>query len=119
MMVLGLAVFAWFFVEPHADFTVQTMPARDGDYTLVAAPGPSYSFRWFPDSAKEPQSQAFGTTDQMKVHIADGATQTVKLEVKNAFGRIGSKLFTITRPAPPADKTAPPTQGGAAPQGGK
>lgn len=98
VMVVGLVVLGWFFVEPHADFTVNE---QSGDYTLIAGPGPSYSFRWYPDATKEPQMKDFGATDQLKVHVSDGKSQTVKLEVKNAFGRIGSKVFTITRPVPP------------------
>jgi NADH-quinone oxidoreductase subunit L len=97
-MVIGLAVIGWFFVEPHADFAIQE---QGGDYTLVAGSGPSYSFRWYPDASKDPQSKDFGTVDQIKLHLADGKSQTVKLEVKNAFGRVGSKVFTLTRPVPP------------------
>jgi hypothetical protein len=41
------------------------------------------------------------------VHVADGKTQTVKLEVRNAFGRVGTKAFTITRPAAPAAAAGP------------
>jgi NADH-quinone oxidoreductase subunit L len=103
MMVVGVVLLGWFFVEPHADFTVQE---QAGDYTLQAGAGPNYTFRWYPDSTKEPQSQDWSAANtQLKVHVAEGKSQTVKLEVKNAFGRIGSRLFTITRPAPPADKT--------------
>jgi len=101
-MVVGIAALGWFFVEPHADFTVDE---RQGDYTLVAGPGPSYSFRWYPDSTKDPQSKEWNTVDQLKLHIGEGKSQTVKLEVKNAFGRIGSKVFTLSRPAPPPDRT--------------
>ena len=32
-----------------------------------------------------------------KVKVADGKSQTVKLEVKNAFGRIGSKEYEVKR----------------------
>ena len=84
MMVVGLVGLGWFFVEPHADFTVNE---QAGDYTLVAGPGPNYSFRWYPDSTKDPQSPDWNAVNQLKVHVADGKTQTVKLEVKNAFGR--------------------------------
>ena len=41
----------------------------------------------------------------------------MKLEVKNAFGRIGEKVFTISRPAPPASKTT--DKGDTAPKGDK
>ena len=48
-----------------------------------------------------PQTKDFSVSDNLKVHVADGKSQTVKLEVKNAFGRIGTKAYTITRPASP------------------
>lgn len=99
VMVVGVIALGWFFVQPHADFTVVE---QDGDYTLQAGPGPGYEFRWYPDATKEPQSKDFSGTDNLKVRVADGKSQTVKLEVKNAFGRVGSKAFTITRPVTPA-----------------
>ena len=98
VMVVGLVFLGWFFVEPHADFTVQE---QNGDYTLQAGPGPGYSYRWYPDATKDPQTKDFATSDNLKIHVADGKSQTVKLEVKNAFGRVGTKSFTITRPATP------------------
>ncbi|MFO0735945.1 MAG: NADH-quinone oxidoreductase subunit L [Labilithrix sp.] len=100
VMVLGLGVITWFFVEPHADFTVAE--EKGGNYTLTAGPGPGYGFKWYADSSKEPASKEFETKDSFKVKVDDGKTQTVKLEVKNAFGRVASKDFTITRPAAPA-----------------
>ena len=111
MMVLGLGVLTWFFVEPHADFTVEQ--GQNGNYTLVAGPGPSYGFKWYPDAAKEATNKDFDATQaQLKVHVDDGKSQTVKLEVKNAFGRISSKDFTIVRPAAPqAPKTIQIQQG--------
>ena len=105
IMVVGLAALGWFFVTPHADFTVEE---KNGDYTMTAGPGPGYSFKWYPDETKDPQTKDFvPNTDNLKVHVADGKSQTVKLEVRNAFGRVGSKAFTIKRPAAaPAPATA-------------
>ncbi len=124
VMVAGLAVLGWFFVEPHADFVISS-PEQNGDYTLTAGPGPSYSYRWYSEANKEPDTKDFTNKDSIKVHLADGKSQTVKLEVRNAFGRVGSKVFTLTRPVPPgggvrggaAPRGAPPA-GGAAPGGG-
>lgn len=98
IMVVGLAGVGWFFAAPHAEFTVQE---KNGEYTVVAGPGPGYGFRWYPDATKPAQSAEFGALDQIKVNVAEGKSQTVKLEVKNAFGRIGTKELEIKRPAPP------------------
>lgn len=95
VMVVGMAVLGWFFIQPHADFSVVE---RDGDYTLTAAPGLGYGFRWYPEASGEPQAKAFTGTDQLKVHLDEGKSQTVKLEVQNAFGRKATKEMTLTRP---------------------
>lgn len=105
VMVVGLAGLGWFFVTPHPDFSVTETPS--GDYTLVAAPGPGYQFRWTTDTSKnEPTTKDFTPTDSVKVHLDEGKTQTVKLEVRNAFGRTGTKELVLKRAA--AEK-APPT----------
>jgi len=85
MMVVGLAVLGWFFVQPHADVTVQE--TGNGDYVLSAAPGLGYTYRWFPDAKGEPQTKTFTTTDSLKVHLDEGAQKVVKVEVENAFSR--------------------------------
>jgi hypothetical protein len=102
-MVVGLAALGWFFITPHADFSVNETPS--GDYTLVAAPGPGYAFKWYPDAAKEATQKDFAAQDNLKVHLDEGKSQTVKLEVRNAFGRTDTKEMVLKRPA--SDK--PPT----------
>ncbi|MBX3233479.1 MAG: NADH-quinone oxidoreductase subunit L [Labilithrix sp.] len=96
VMVLGLGGLMWFFVEPHADFTVEE---KGGEYSLTAGPGPGYGFKWYPDATKEAQTKDFDTNTQLKLRVPDGESRTVKLEVKNAFGRVATKDLTIKRPA--------------------
>jgi NADH-quinone oxidoreductase subunit L len=119
VMVAGLAVLGCFFVEPHADFTVTE---QGGDYTLTAGPGPAYSFRWYSDPSKEPETKDFTGRDSLKVHLPDGKSQTVKLEVRNAFGRVGSKVLTIMRPVPAGGGVQrpdrAPDEGGGSPKAG-
>ena len=83
MMVVGLVMLGWFFVPPHADVSVQE--AGNGDYTLSAGPGMGYTYRWFADAKGEPAQPGFNQTDSLKVHLDEGQTKTVKVEVKNAF----------------------------------
>jgi hypothetical protein len=83
MMVLGLAAIGWFFVQPHAEATVTD--AGNGDYVISASPGMGYGYRWYPDAKGAAQNEKFSTTDHMKVHLDEGTTKTVKVEVKNAF----------------------------------
>ena len=109
MMVLGMACLGWFFVQPHASATVTESP--NGDYVITAAPGLGYGYRWYPDSKGEPQVKTFTGTDSIKLHLDEGATKTVKVEVRNAFSGaldvavvrtlfppIATKEVTVTRP---------------------
>jgi NADH-quinone oxidoreductase subunit L len=95
VMVVGLAVVGWFFVAPHADFSVTQV---GGDYTLEAAPGLGYGYRWYSEASGKPEMEAFTGTKQLKVHLDEGKSQTVKLEVLNAFGQMSAKEMTLTRP---------------------
>jgi NADH-quinone oxidoreductase subunit L len=98
MMVIGLAAVGWFFAAPHAAASVTE---KDGDYTIVASPGMGYGYRWDANGDGQPDNPAFTGTDQVKVHLEQGDTRTVRLEVMNAF-RFESKTFiTVSRPAPP------------------
>jgi NADH-quinone oxidoreductase subunit L len=115
IMVVGLAGFGWFFVWPHADFTVNE---QNGDYVFVAGPGPSYKYKWYPDGQKA-QTDVFNPgDDKLKVHVNEGKSQTVKLEIQNAFGQTGEKVYTITRPAPPPGSAPAEGEGGGGGPGG-
>ncbi len=60
MMVLGMVLLGWFFVQPHANTSVVESP--NGDYVITAAPGLGYGYRWYPDAKGEPQVKTFTTT---------------------------------------------------------
>jgi NADH-quinone oxidoreductase subunit L len=96
VMVVGMAALGWFFLQPHANVTVTEN--ANGDYVLVAAPGAGYGFRWYPEVGKDPTIKDFTGTDQLKVHLEEGKSQTVRLEVRNAFGRLTTTDVTLTRP---------------------
>jgi NADH-quinone oxidoreductase subunit L len=96
IMVVGMAGLGWFFVQPHAAVTVSE--SGGGDYTLQAAPGVGYSFRWYAQAQGEPQTKEFKGQEQLKVHLDEGGSQTVRLEVRNAFGRTATKDVPLNRP---------------------
>ena len=109
MMVVGLVGLAWFFVQPHANASVAD--TGNGDYVVTASPGLGYGFRWFPDAKGEPQAKAFTGTDSIKLHVDDGASKTLKVEVRNAFSSgldvpvvrslfppVATKEVTLSRP---------------------
>ncbi|MEO6419931.1 MAG: NADH-quinone oxidoreductase subunit L [Polyangiaceae bacterium] len=98
IMVIGLAGIGWFFVAPHADATVQENTG--GDYTIVAGPGMGYQYRWDADGNGKPDNEKWSDQGQVKVHLDAGKSQTIGLEVVNAFGLKGTKQITVARPAP-------------------
>lgn len=96
-MVVGLAFMGWFFAVPHPQATV--VDSGNNDYTLTAAPGVGYSYRWDADSDGKPDKEDFGTATPLKVHLEPGKNQTVSLEVRNAFGLVRTKRIYVARPA--------------------
>jgi NADH-quinone oxidoreductase subunit L len=98
-MVLGLAVTGWFFAVPHANATI--VDAGNDDYVLTAAPGVGYAYRWDADSDGKPDKTDFGPDGTLKLHLEPGKSQTVSLEVKNAFGFVGRKSIPLSRPQAP------------------
>ncbi len=98
-MVIGLAATAWFFAVPHANATV--VDAGNDEYVLTAAPGVGYAYRWDADSDGKPDKADFGGDAALKVKLEPGKSQTVRLEVKNAFGLVGTKSIHVARPQAP------------------
>ena len=109
MMVVGMVGLGWFFVQPHANATVVESP--NGDYVVTAAPGMGYGYRWYPDAKGEAQVKAFTGTDSIKLHLDEGMTKTVKVEVRNAFSSaldmpvvrtlfppVATREITVSRP---------------------
>lgn len=110
-MVLGMVALGWFFVSPHAEFTSKA--TADG-FKLEAAPGFGYSFRWDANGDGKADSETFANTKEAllaNVAVKEGETKKIILEVKNAFGFVGSKNLTLSKPA--AEKTKTIDMGGA------
>jgi NADH-quinone oxidoreductase subunit L len=98
-MVVGLAFVGWFFATPHPNAVVTD--AGNDDYVVTAAPGVGYAYRWDADGDGKPDKVDFGNDATVKLHVLPGKSQKVNLEVKNAFGFVGSKSINVTRPAEP------------------
>jgi NADH-quinone oxidoreductase subunit L len=99
MMVIGIAAIGWFFTAPQPSATV--VDAGNDDYVLTAAPGVGYGYRWVTESEAKPSAATFGAEPTLKLHVEPGKASTVNLEVKNAFGRVGTKAFKVARPSAP------------------
>jgi NADH-quinone oxidoreductase subunit L len=101
IMVLGIAVFGWFFVwHPQARATVRE--EASGKFLVEASPGLGYAYRWHSRTPDSADSDAFGQRHSVVVDVAAGENKVVKVEVRNAFGRIATETVTVSRPAGPA-----------------
>jgi len=99
-MVLGLGGVGWFFVTPRAEAKVSAND-ESGVYSLTAAQGLGYSYRWdLNNDGKWDDKEQFGSKTQQSLNLAVKENRTVRLEVKNAFGRTAVRSFDFARPAP-------------------
>jgi NADH-quinone oxidoreductase subunit L len=99
MMVVGLAAMTWFVAVPHANATV--VDAGNDDFVVTAAPGVGYVYRWDADGDGQPDHPDFGQDATVKVHVEPGKSQTVNLDVRNAFGLVQRKTINVARPQAP------------------
>jgi hypothetical protein len=95
--VLGIAGLGWFLLVPHAEAKAMTDHVS-GKYSVVAAPGLGYQYRWDADGDGKWDSDEYGTTEQIGFDLKYDETRKVRLEVKNAFGRISSGELVVARP---------------------
>jgi NADH-quinone oxidoreductase subunit L len=97
VMVLGLFGLGWFVTVPQPEAAVSG-DASTGQYAVQAAPGLGYSYRWDADSDGTFDTEEFGAFPQVTLKLEEGASQEVQLQVKNAFGRVRSGSFSVSRP---------------------
>jgi NADH-quinone oxidoreductase subunit L len=96
-MVGGLFVMGWFFAVPQTRAVV-TGDASSGRYSVRAAPGLGYEYKWDADGDGEYDTEEFGSEMHQSVQLEPGASREVKLQVRNVFGRVRAKVFTVQRP---------------------
>jgi NADH-quinone oxidoreductase subunit L len=100
IMVLGLGGVGWFFVTPRAEAKLEAND-ESGVYSVTAAQGLGYSYRWdLNNDGKWDDKEKFGNRTQQSLNLAVKENRTVRLEVKNAFGRTAVRSFNFARPAP-------------------
>src|SRR5450432_3881145 len=99
VMVLGLGGVGFFFVMPKVDATTHADDAS-GAYTVSAAPGLGYSYRWDLNNDGKWDNEEFGSQTDVSLNLAVKENRTVKLEVKNAFGQTATRSFSFVRPPP-------------------
>jgi NADH-quinone oxidoreductase subunit L len=111
VMAIGLAAFGWFFVwQPQARATVHEGAA--GKYVVEASPGLGYEYRWHSRSPESPDSDAFSSRRSVEVDVGAGESKIVKVEVKNAFGRVSTGSVVVSRPGAHPEQASLDAQGG-------
>ena len=96
-MVAGTVGIMWFLYVPHPDVAISTDP-EGTSYKVTAGGGVGYSFRWDADGDGQWDSPEFSDGDSVEVKVDPGKMQRVRLEVKNAFGRIATRVIPVGRP---------------------
>ncbi len=98
-IAVGLLGIFFFFGQPHPNVATH----KEGDtFTLEAAPGLGYEYRWTIDEgAPEPAFTTGEKATTRTIQLKKGEEKYVTLEVKNAFGRTAQKIVHIANPAPP------------------
>jgi NADH-quinone oxidoreductase subunit L len=96
-MVIGLGAFGWYFFAPSAEARV--IPnAATGAYSVSAAPGLGYSYRWDENGDGKWENEKFGSKNELAFELKPGEARKVRLEVRNAFYGTAAKVINVERP---------------------
>src|SRR5262249_51172154 len=96
-VVLGVAWLGWFLLAPRAEART-AVDAAAGAYSVTAAPGLGYHYRWDANGDGQWDSPEFSDKTEVKLNLDPDSSRTVRLEVKNAFGRTASTEVLLHRP---------------------
>jgi NADH-quinone oxidoreductase subunit L len=96
-MVLGILGVGWFIAVPQPQAVVSG-DAATGQYAVQATAGLGYSYRWDADGDGTYDSEEFGPSRQVNLSLDVGASQEVRFQVKNAFGRTRDGVYRVERP---------------------
>jgi NADH-quinone oxidoreductase subunit L len=99
-MVVGLLAVGWFFFTPRAEAKI-TSDHLTGKYSVLATPGPGYSYRWDADGdGKWDESDKFQPKREVSIDLEIDQKRDVKLQVRNAFGLTATRTVSFARPKP-------------------
>jgi NADH-quinone oxidoreductase subunit L len=107
-MVVGLAGLGWFLILPRAEAKTVSDNAA-GSYSVSAAPGLGYKYRWDLNGDGQWDSDEYGEKADVSFNLDIDQSRKVRLEVKNAFGRTASTEVTLARPKPDKSGAGPTT----------
>jgi NADH-quinone oxidoreductase subunit L len=98
-MVVGLGWMAWLLMAPRAEAKTSN-DAAAGAFSVSAAPGLGYKYRWDANGDGQWDSNDYGDKTEVNFNLDVAQSRKVRLEVKNAFGRTASTEVTLSRPKP-------------------
>jgi len=98
-MVVGLAWLGWLLITPKAEAKTVS-DAAAGSFSVNAAPGLGYSYRWDANGDGQWDTEDFGDKTEVNFKLDVEKSRKVRLEVKNAFGRTNTAEFVLERPRP-------------------
>jgi NADH-quinone oxidoreductase subunit L len=96
-MVVGLLGIGWFIAVPQPNAVVSGDPAT-GEYAVQATAGLGYTYRWDADGDGTYDTEEFGPSRQVNLRLEAGASQEVRFQVRNAFGRTRDGAYHVERP---------------------
>jgi NADH-quinone oxidoreductase subunit L len=99
VMVVGLGGLGWFFLMPRADVRIAENHAT-GAYSVTAAPGFGYSYRWDENGDGKFESKDFTSRSEVSFNLDVAQRRKVRLEVRNAFGQVAEREFDFERERP-------------------
>jgi NADH-quinone oxidoreductase subunit L len=97
VMVVGLFAVGWFVAVPQPRVVISGN-AETGQYSVQAAPGLGYSYRWDADGDGSFDTEDFGDLAEITLSLSEGVAKDVRLQVKSAFGRTRAGVFKVERP---------------------
>jgi NADH-quinone oxidoreductase subunit L len=105
-MLAGIGLIGWLLLSPSAQARTRADTDK-GVYSVTAAPGLGYSYRWDANGDGQWDSNEFGSANEVSVTLEVDQRRTVRLEVMNAFGRTASADVPLERPKPDLSRAAP------------
>jgi NADH-quinone oxidoreductase subunit L len=96
-MVVGMLGIGWFVGVPQPRAVVSGDPGT-GAYMVQAAPGLGYAYRWDADGDGSYDTEDFQAPMQVMLTLQEGESQDVRLQVRNAFGRVRGGVYHVERP---------------------
>jgi len=99
VMAGAMAVVGWFLLTPHAEARVSEDPVS-GNYSIKAAPGFGYTYRFVDARNGAADKSEFTAQRELAFQLGVDEERTVTLEVKNSFGSVATKEYSLKRPKP-------------------